>query len=92
MSILHKHYDFLDLAVDVRVHGVMGSEAEVLGSTVLVQAVWQIPGVHVALHVPGEQPVGVHGDAPHLDLVLQGPETGSSGEAPQPGGPVPAPR
>ena len=51
--------DRAHLAVQVGVHGVVRPQAELLRPAAGVQAVVQVPGVHVALHVPSQDPVAV---------------------------------
>ena len=68
---------------DNGVHRIVSSHAEPVRPNLRVPDIVEVPGKHVALHVPGEEPVPVNGNAADLLLVVEASNTLSRLQVPQ---------
>ena len=68
---------------DDGVHGIVSPHAESVRTDLGISDIFQVPGEHVALHVPSEQPVSIDGNTADLFLMVEAPQAGPSLQVPQ---------
>ena len=68
---------------DDGVHGIVSPHAESVRTDLRISDIFQVPGEHVALHVPCEQPVPIDGNSADLFLMVEAPQAGPSLQVPQ---------
>ena len=68
---------------DDGVHGIVSPHAESVRTDLRISDIFQVPGEHVALHVPCEQPVAIDGNTADLFLMVEAPQAGPSLQVPQ---------
>ena len=68
---------------DDGVHGIVSPHAESVRTDLRISDIFQVPGEHVALHVPSKQPVSIDGNTADLFLMVEAPQAGPSLQVPQ---------
>ena len=58
-------------AVDIRIHGIVSSQAQSIWTFGRVEAVTNVPGVDITFNVPGQYPVLIQGNAANLETKFR---------------------